>query len=172
MKLFTIQDHKIVIEPEILIVPEFHKLYKRDKNRNKVNAFEEFAYIYHLCDWNSPYRSYTDNDERKEKVKLAYISDPKWKEDKDVQEAIIAYENLSKTPLMGLLEDAYHLVDILRKYFRSATMDNLRSTDAMTSLEKLGKVVDSMKALEAAVAKEQAQISKIRGNKDVAYDDN
>jgi len=171
MKLFTIQNHQVVIEPEILTIPEFSKIYKRDKNRNKIYAFEEFAYVYHVCDWNSPYRSYTNIEERKEKVRLAFIRDANWKEDEDIKNALKAYEELSKTPLMGLLEDSYHLVDVLRQYFRSANLNNIDSSKAMISLEKLAKVVESMKSLEQAVAKEKSEQSKVRGNKAVGYDE-
>lgn len=171
MKVFTLQNNSVIVEPEILIIPEFYKLYKRDKTKDKHKSVNEFAYIYHTCDWSSPYRNYTDPVERKERVKKAFIRDENWKEDKDIIDAIKRYEELSKTPLMGLLEDSYHLIDVLRKYFRSASLENIDSTKAMQNLEKLAKVVDSMKGLEQAVSKEKLETSKVRGNIAVAYDE-
>ena len=125
----------VTVDPEILIIPEFNKLYKRDKSKNKTLAMCEFAYIYHITDWNSPYRNYTDTDERKDKVRTSFIKEDNWKEDEVIKEAIKKYEELSKTPLMGLLEDSYHLIDVLRKYFRSANLETIDSSKAMSSLE-------------------------------------
>lgn len=171
MKLFTVENHQIIVEPEILIIPEFNKLYKRDRSKNKTSCMAEFAYIFHTCDWSSPYRNYTDTAERKQKVAASFIKDDKWKEDAEIKAAIDKYEELSKTPLMGLLEDSYHLVDVLRKYFRSANAATVDSSRAMDNLQKLSKVVESMKALEQAVAKEKSESSKVRGNKNIAYDE-
>jgi hypothetical protein len=171
MKVFTIQNNNVVVLPEILVIPAFYKIYKRDRTKDKVKSCNEFAYIYHTCDWSSPYRNFTDPLERKERVKKAFMKDDNWKEDADIIEAIKTYDELSKTPLMGLLEDSYHLIDVLRKYFRSANLETIDSSKAMSSLEKLAKVVDSMKGLEAAVAKEKVESSQVRGNKMVAYDE-
>ncbi len=171
MKLFNIQNFQVIIDPEVLTVPQFAKIYKRDKNRTKTIAFNEFAYIYHFCDWNSPYRRYGDPIERKEKVKEAFIHDDKWKEDQDIIEAIKAYENFSKTPSMGLLEDATHLVLVLGEYCKRATIDNIDPTKAGAILEKLPKIVESLKSLEQTVAKEKSETGRIRGNKRIAYDE-
>jgi len=171
MRVFTLQNNVVVIEPEILAIPAFNKLYKRDRTKDKTTSFNELAYIYHVCDWNSPYRNYTNIDERKERVKNSYFKEDKWKEDKEVQEAMDVYVELTKTPLMGLLEDSYYLIEVLRKYFRNATVDNIKSADAMTSIEKLGKAVESMRKLEEMVQAEKYSSTKVRGQKTVGYDE-
>lgn len=57
-QLFEIKDGDIVIKKvEILTVPSFTKIFRRDKGsegdydgRKKLQAFKEFAYIYHIAD--------------------------------------------------------------------------------------------------------------------------
>ena len=171
MKLFNVQNFQVIIDPEVLTVPQFAKIYKRDKNKIKTLAFNEFAYIYHFCDWNSPYRRYGDPQERKEKVKEAFIRDNSWKEDDTIRDAIKAYEEFSKTPSMALLEDANHLISVLGDYCKKATVDNIDPTKAAAILEKLPKIVESIKSLNQTVAKEKSEIGKTRGNKKIAYDD-
>lgn len=179
MKIFQLQNNTVQLEPEILLIPEFKSIYDRDKSKGKENAFADFCYIYFICDYNSPYRAY-EPVERKEKVRKDYIKSTKWSEDSTIKAGIDKYNELTRTPSLGLLEDAYLLVNKLRGYFRAvdfSLMDERTgkpiydAVDAMANLQKLGNVIESLKKLEDTVAKEKSEGVKTRGNVDVGYDE-
>ena len=68
MKIFDLKDNEITISPEILTIECFETLWKSDKSKNKINAYNDFKYIYHLCDFNSPYNNYSQ-EKRIEAIK-------------------------------------------------------------------------------------------------------
>jgi len=179
MKLFQLENNKIIIDTEILLIPEFKAIYDRDKTKVKEKAFSEFEYIYFVKDWNSPYRVYIDIEERKNIVKNDYIKEKNWKQDAIIEAALDRYERLTKTPIMGLIEDAYVLIDKLRKYFLTVDFTKIdkmgkrvdKALEGMSQLEKLGKIVVSVKQLEEAAAKEKLEQKRTRGNRDVSYDE-
>lgn len=179
MKIFQLQNNSIIFDPEILLIPEFQVLYNRDKSKGKVESFTEFEYVFFVCDWNSPYRTYTNIKERKAKVQKDYIKNSKWVEDDSILDALTKYEELTKTPLMGLIEDAYTMIDKLRLFFKSADfvkLDKLgkrvdKAEDGMKNLERLGKIVESIKKLEEMAASEKLEKSNVRGNRSVSYDE-
>lgn len=172
MKLFQLENNKIIIEPEILLIPEFKKIYDRDKTKTKEVAFSEFEYIYFILDWNSPYRAYNDINERKQVVKKSFIKDPKWKEDSVILDAIKQYEELTRTPLMGLIEDTNQLIEAIRKYCRTTDVANMDLGKAASMLEKLPKIIENRKKLEEMASAEKIEKSRARGNIKTAYDDN
>ena len=51
MKLFDIQQGKVVMNPTILWVPEFRTLWDRDKSKHKEQAVNEISYIVFLYDF-------------------------------------------------------------------------------------------------------------------------
>lgn len=179
MKIFQLENNSISIEPEILLIPEFKKIYDKDKTKTKEKSFNTFEYIYFVNDWNSPYRVYTDIDDRKRKVKKDYIKEKDWTEDVDVKAALDKYNELSKTPIMRLIEDAYVMVDKLRSYFLQVDFNRVdkmgkkidKATEGMSNLEKLGKVVESLKRLEEMAAKEKLEKTSVRANREVSYDE-
>ncbi len=179
MKLFKLENTRVQLDPEILLIPEFKKIWERDKSKSKEKAFSEFEYIYFSNDWASPYRVYTNIMERKDKVKKDYIKEDGWKEDSVIAEAERKYAELTKTPIMGLIEDAYTMVSKLRQFFLTADFTKLdrmgkrvdKATEGMKNLEQLGKVVESLQKLEQMAAAEKFEKSTFRGGKEAAYDD-
>ena len=89
--LFDLRDGQVVLNPESLAIPIFNTIWKRDKTKSKERANREIAYIFFMCDFNSPYMAYP-NIKRREVVVNDFMKDPKWKEDKDIKEAMIKYE--------------------------------------------------------------------------------
>jgi hypothetical protein len=179
MKVFDLVDYKIVISPEIINVPEFKKLWDRDKSKSKNKAFKDFEFIYYVEDFSSPYAIY-DYHERVQKVKDSHFKDGNYTPDKDVQAAIDKYKALNETPLLGLLKDAYDLIQKLRSYFRQVNFNLLdddgkpvySAKDAMANLGKLKDVISSMKALENLVKQEQLENIRSRGGSETGdYED-
>jgi len=179
MKIFDLVDYKIVITPEILNIPEFKDIWTSDKSKTKEKAMMEFEYIYYLEDYNSPYNIYP-YDERKYKVIHDFIKDPKWKPNDKILKAQSKYQELTQTPLLGLLRDAVDVIQKLRDYFKKINFDIIdnqgnpiySAKDAIANLSKLKDLVVSMKALENIVKQEQQDNTRVRGDRQTGiYED-
>lgn len=179
MKIFDLVDYKIVIAPEILNIPAFRAIWRADKSRQKENAFKIFEFIYYVEDFNSPYSIYP-YEERVNRVKESHFKDEKFVITAAIEEAIKVYKELNETPLLGLLKDAYDLVQKLRSYFRQVNFDLLdaddnpvySAKDAIVNLGKLKDVITSMRALENMVKQEQQDNIRSRGGSETGlYED-
>ena len=87
MKVFELKDNQIIIDPNFLTIPEFGAIWDKDKTKDKHTAVTHFTYIYHVCDHASPYSNYPIA-KRMEAVQADLITDPKWKQSKEIREAI------------------------------------------------------------------------------------
>jgi len=170
MKLFEVINNQPQITTEILLVPEFKKIWDKDKSKDKSKAFKELSYIYFSTDYKSLYLAY-DPEVREERLLLDFIGDIKWKPDADIKTAIEKYKDLQKTPSIGFLEDAMMAVDATRKYFRG--VDYTQLDDSGRPIYKIKEVTDALKNCEGIintldklrdkVAKEQQLGTRARG---------
>jgi hypothetical protein len=67
MELFDIEAGKVVLDPNVLYIPEFKQIWDRDKGKDKNIATAQLAYVTFLCNFSSknPYNSYSDKDKEK-----------------------------------------------------------------------------------------------------------
>ena len=173
MSLFDLKDGNITVKPEILLIPEFKVIWKRDKSRTKLNAMDEFAYIYYMADFNSPYANYPIKEKEK-RLKL-FLEKRKLKVDDKIKEAIRKYAELQETRSIRLLQSAMIACDKLADYFENidfTLMDDsgkliYTAKDVATNLANVGKIVESLNKLEEQVKKERKSSITIRGGGDV-----
>jgi hypothetical protein len=59
---------------DLVLIDEFAKLLKRDKDR----AFREFTYIYLAIDWKSPYCNYSELERHEAALQDAHITEQEW----------------------------------------------------------------------------------------------
>ena len=118
IKLFTFdKDVNLVVnKEEILTYPTFNIILRRDKGskgdtqaRLKLQAFKEFAYIYHMSDvMSKPNRSGYDSKEKIEYSTKAAGLDKDWIADDIINEAIVIYQeeqaNISNDVIAELLK--------------------------------------------------------------------
>jgi len=171
MKLLVLEDDlRAYPSPEAAMIPEFKALIRRDRGspgdsqgKKKQKAAREFAYIYHICSHESPYRSY-EGEYREEKVRTDVFHDmPEWRADKDVKAAKDKYEELTDTELTMLLKGATSAVNKLRGYFETVDFTALdeqgrpiyTAKDVVSNLSNLGKVVEGLERLKEQVEKEE-----------------
>lgn len=134
MKVLDLKDGKVIVSAEVLGIPEFGALYKRDKSQGKATALADISYVYYLVDPNSPYSNYTE-DRRLEMLGQDLYKNPKHLPDKEVKEAIKKYKALIDTPLLRLLRAVESKVDELATFL---------STTAVTE-ENLKLILDVLK---------------------------
>lgn len=200
MGIFKEENHQIIIDPEIKLIPEFKALIDRDKEKDKRKAMSELKFIYFYVDYRSPYMRFTKED-RLARVKRELQLAPDWTPDKFVQAAMEKYDELQQTPSItslsaireSLLTSA-KVIDTVREHIEVKLKDFNRqgpgddpgeTTDAeliaemvtsLTSLlvlaDKLPKAISTLEDLEEKMKKEQSNSRKIRGGGDVnAFED-
>lgn len=177
MKLFIFENQKLELnKDEILLIREFAELW--DPQRNKMPgdlrggerrlAFREFTYIYLMCDWESPYKNFSDNERHNEALYDSSLTEKQF-EDAKFQRAVKKYKDIQETHMARLLKSAYRAVDELRLFYE---LVNLQERDdkgmpvhnakqVLDSLGGLGKVISSIEQLEEVVRKQKEASGKV-----------
>jgi hypothetical protein len=168
MKVFELKDGIVQVDPDVLTVPEFHAVWKKDKKKNKDTAFLELAYIYHMCDYNSPYSNFPVT-KREQSVKEDLIGDVNWKPSKEVRAAIEKYRALTITPKQRLYISCKRKLDELAGFMDNTPVDDDTMKPILEMFNKLTATIANFDKLEDAVSKEQKENnSKRRGERSTA----
>jgi hypothetical protein len=177
MELFTIEENQVIIKPELRMVPAFKKIITRDKDRYKKQALAEFAYIYFMYDYKSPYMNISDVDRHPQISKSLKFSED-WQPDQDIKEAIDQYLSFQESPSIKVLKstknaliNASKVIDVMNETVANALKEEDRdmvsaidTIDKLLSLtDKLPKTINTIVTLEEKVQKEQHENSKLRG---------
>ena len=64
MRLIKYEGYNLTIEPELLTLAPFKKIWTRDKSKDKSKALQELGYIYFMYDIRSDYQIYIDEEKR------------------------------------------------------------------------------------------------------------
>lgn len=150
MKLFEFTQDEVIVNQDLLQIAVFQKLL------NQKDYKQIFAYIYHLCDYSSPYAIYPE--EVRQQMLLQDILNGK-KPNKDIEIAITKYRELATTESLLLLESARNAVRKLRDYFDTVdfTMSEepgKEAKDLMANLKSVGAIIQALKDWEEQIKKE------------------
>lgn len=174
--MFQLINSKVEIDPNILALPFVKIIWDLDKSKDKSVAYSELSYIFYLIDFKSPYATF-DYERRKDLIKRDILKNPKYKESKEVKEALVKYRELSFTPSMELLESARGILKKLKDYFDGVNFSNKISdkngnekleyepNDVLKSMDMLSKATESINKLEEKVRKEISEKSNVRGSR-------
>lgn len=167
MKVFDLKDNEIVISPEILTIEIFNSIWKADKSKNKKSAYDDFKYIYHLCDFNSPYANYSEA-KRVESVKEEVIGNKNYEPSEDVKMACSIYRNLKESPVERLFNGVKEKIEDITTYLKHNDFNDETSQTTLKVIDSVSKLVGQYKTLESAVkAEKETTAVKIRGDKQV-----
>lgn len=166
--MFDIVGNTITIKPEDLIVPEFRKIWERDKSKDKRKSIDELTYCVFLVNTSkkNPYRNYSETDRKEILLKDFNISE----EDILIKEAIEKYKKLSLTRYKRFITAALESTDKVTEYYNniSAASPDFDITEYLNSLEKLNKGVKSLRELEKQLdADDQEESGKVRGQSEI-----
>lgn len=170
MKLFDIQQGKVVMNPTILWVPEFRTLWDRDKSKHKEQAVNEISYIVFLYDFRSPYTAYSTN-EREARIKKDCFKSEEWQPDDAIKAAVIKYKELQSSPISRLLQSAMDTCDKMTDYFNSVDFKKVDHNgkpiftlkEVSSVMKDIGDIVSSLESLKEKVDREQMERGSIRG---------
>jgi hypothetical protein len=164
--LLELNNNVLTINPEALVIQEFHNIWKRDKTKAKERGLKELAYVYHTTDYQSIYRNYHP-DIRESKIRLDIFNDKDWKPDTLIILAQDKYKSLQTTLSMEILDDAEIGLNKLRNYFRDIVFDDddngTQAKNFIANVKALGDMVKGIKSLRDEVEKEITDKMQLRG---------
>lgn len=171
IKLFKFESYNVTIEPEVLLLAPFKKLWDRDKSKDKSIAMQELAYIYFMGDPRSDYQYIIDEEERTKSIKEGQGMPAKWKPDKAVKDAL-AFYNSFKPASAGLLEDTRVAVNKLRQLLRDIDLEAvddkgkpIYTLNTITAtIKQIPGLVKDLDAAERTLAKDILTESRARGS--------
>jgi len=176
MKVFDIASGEVVIDPSRLVIPEFKRLWSRDKSKDKHNVMKEIAYITFLFDLSAdnPYRGYSEYD-RDIVLKKDLFNNVNWEPDSDVLNAIDKFQKLMETTNIRVLLGAKQAAEELAKWFRQVKYDAMDEegnslfsvTELSRNLKEVGNIIKSLSQLEEMVRREQIDRTTTRGGSDI-----
>jgi hypothetical protein len=172
-RLFNISGVDIVLDPTILAVPAFKKIWNRDKSKGKEQATLELSYIVFLCDYSSPYKDL--HEDIKEQTIIKDLFKKEWKPDEDVRAAIEKYNQLKETRHLKMLRSYEHIEDQITSYNNRVNLEEKDDfgrlkydiNDIVKSAEKIGSIIKSISILEKQVQTEIAESSNVRGQSEI-----
>ena len=167
MKVFDLKDNEIIISPEILTISAFDEIWSSDKSKNKNNAYNDFKYIYHLCDFNSPYNNYSE-EKRIQAIKEEVLGQKDYNPSEKVKQACVIYKHLKESPIERLYNGVKDKIEDITKYLNENEFTDETSQTTLKVIDSVSKLVGQYKTLETAVKSEkESSTVKIRGDKKV-----
>lgn len=165
--LFDIIGSTITLKPESLVVPEFKKIWDRDKSKDKKRAIDEISYIVFLCDKSdrNPYKNYSEVD-RMSMLQKDFNVDP----DVLIQEAIDKFKILNTTRYERVVHAALDSLEDIEDYYvgiKEKDKKEFDITEYLGSMEKLGKAIKSLRELEKQLEADRAEGNKVRGSNEI-----
>jgi hypothetical protein len=170
MNLFEFKNHKVIITPQALLIPEFKTIWD---NKDEDVAIKELSYVYFIADYNSPYALSLSPEALAEIVAKDFMKDVNYDPPPHVQEAINRYKSLQETPAMHLLDASLITVHNLITYLKSVDLQErdkggkpiYKPNDVVSALSKIGNVVESLTKVREQVEKEQTKTGTLRGQR-------
>lgn len=169
MRLIRIDNYKLEVEDEILLLKPFKELYKVDKTKNKDSFYEFLTILYYVYDPRSDYNYIVDEQERILEVCESNGINFKKFSSKE-EECIALYKKLTCTTSSLLLEDTKAAVENVRKMLKSIDFNVLEEKDKVTALKNMTsvtamipKLVKDLTEAEKAVTKEIEEAGRARG---------
>jgi hypothetical protein len=180
-KIFEFISNELVLnKPEILLIPEFEKLWALDRNMCKedksgtkrLQAYKEFKYIWLTQDFHSDYMELNEYERITTSLNDCGLTEAQVTTPEMVA-AIRKYNKLQETKIIKLLKAAYGMIDKLETFFLTVDLNERdtnsnklihNSKDAISNLSNLGKAVEGLSILEYRVKKDMEAKSGVRGD--------
>ena len=158
--MFEIVKGKPQIEAKALFVPEFKKIYDRDRTVLKARANKELAYVYFMADYQSEYNIY--GIEKESKIISEVIGNDQWKPDQAIIDAIKRYQDLQMSHSMRYLKSIRGTVDSMIQYYDDLQYKGVKELETFDPKT----VMASLKGVEDTLEKIEKWEKKVRGEEE------
>ncbi len=140
-KLFTIVDDVPTLNAVGINIPEFKELWKADTSKSKDTYAKEVAYIYHMCDYESPYFDVVD---KAKEVGKAYMGSEKYKPTRKVQACIDLYNKLQSSVERRALDSAITLCENINEIANQNQSDTGQMEKLLEEIDRELKDLDDV----------------------------
>jgi len=155
--MFVFKDGQPTIEPKMLFVPEFRRIWDRDKSAGKKTALKELAFVYFTADYKSEYNAY--GLEKEELVAQDIMGDPKYQASPDILNAIEKYEMMQETYSMRYLAGVRKTVDSLIKYYEDLLYDPKKVSNKEFKPEQITKALKDLESVMEKIEKWERKVA-------------
>lgn len=179
MRLVRINNYKLEVEDELLLLKPFKELYKADKSKDKSKFMDFLTIIYFTYDPRSDYSYLVSEEERLNEVCVSNgLEVPKFSQKEN--ECIELYKKLTTTISAELLKSTKLAISKVQDYLENldmyATDDKgryINSISTVTSaIKQIPSLVKEVTEAEKTVAKEIQEAGRARGgNKKSLFED-
>lgn len=178
MKLVKLNNYKLEVDDELLLLKPFKEVYKADKTKDKSKFFELLTILYFVYDPRSDYNYITNEEDRLQEVCDSNgFTVPKFN-DKELA-CIELYKQSITTASTLLLEDTKITIEKIREMLKSIDFSMLEEKDKVNAVKNIAstvamipKLVKDLSEAEKAVTKEIAEAGRARGgNKKSLFED-
>lgn len=165
MKMFNIVEKRVVIDEDVLLIPEFKAVVDEYKD----DAINALCFIYYYCNYKSPFANFQP-EKREEKLMGMYNKNSAFTlEDPVMIEAMNLYMEMQWTPTRELLDAVEVAMFKMANYLKSASIIDGRDGNLIqigNIMKNIGSTVGSYDELKEQVEKEQEK-AVIRGGKKI-----
>lgn len=169
MRLVRVNNYKLEVDDELLLLKPFKEVYKADKTKDKAKFYELMTILYFTYDPRSDYNYISFEEDRLQEVCDSNgFTVPKFS--KTELQCIELYKKLNTTASSLLLEDTKAAVENVRKMLKSIDFDALEEKDKVIALKNITsmtamipKLVKDLTEAEKAVSKELEEAGRARG---------
>lgn len=179
--LFEVTEKTVFPNPETLLISPFKEIWARDKNKAKIFALEEFAYIEFMSSMkkSNPYRQYAESM-KEVKVREAVITKKGWEPDELIikgihkvqqfhSEASTTYNYyMSVKKAAEKMQDFFNTTDITAVNEKTGN-PIYKPRDFTSAMNDTEKVLSNLKSLEKKVEEELYEETKNRSNKEISF---
>ena len=170
MELFELNDYKVDIKPEVLLIPIFKKIFDRDKTKDKKNALEEISYIVFMCDSSSPYNNELSDDDKSDRIIKEIVSIKNWKPDAIVNEAMKFYKEKEETVTSKYFNSLKIGLSKVDKFIREFEVDGETTPLEMSQVNGMIKnsieTVKAIREVEKLVKEDKNSNNYLRGGRE------
>lgn len=171
MKLVKIENYKLTVEPELLLLKPFELIYNADNTKDKIYFYDFMTVLYFTYDPRSDYMYIIDEESRLEEVyKTNGIKRSKFT--KNELKCIELYKQLTTTNSLELLKSLRIAVNAVQDELIATkkTLSDIEGKDKVTALKSLTSTIATIPNLikqltetEKLVSKEIEETTRKRG---------
>ena len=172
-RLFDIDKGNVIMNPVLLWIPEFKKLWDRDKSKGKETVQKEISYIVFLHSFQSPYQAYSEEDREPKIINDFFKGVKNWKPDEAIKAAETKYLELQDSVVLRLFNSTKLALEAINLHFK-ALYEKTKSGEGEVDIDKLvknaerlGNLVQSLEKLKVQVQKEQLESASVRGGQSI-----
>lgn len=173
MRLITLENEMPVFNPEIRMIKEFKAILVRDKDKYKVNANKELAFIHFYCTYDSRFELYDNEEERIEAIITSVGLPEDWEYDSLIKQACTRYTDMMQTRTMKLAKSMRDSITTLENFLANVDLEERNNSgnyvfDAVkyqNTIQKMADTIEAMAKVDEIIDKELSE--KISGDKKV-----